>query len=200
MIATRIAREVAVAGPESGRRRWGALKESIFLWTANHLPRIRTLEPHRYVLLRLAGMDIRGRCLIWGPLTIRPIGGASQIRIGAGTFINTEVRFGGAQGGITIGENVQVGPRVSFETTSHGLVYEPGRGRGYTNRPIVVEDEVWIGAGAIVLQGVTIGRGAVITAGAVVIDDVPAGSVAGGVPARVLRAVASDQANGISVM
>jgi maltose O-acetyltransferase len=78
---------------------------------------------------------------------------------------------------------------VSFETVSHGLLYEPGRGRGYASHPIVVEDEVWIGAGAIVLQGVTIGRGAVISAGAVVKDDVPAGTVAGGVPARVLRAV-----------
>jgi maltose O-acetyltransferase len=134
-------------------------------------------------------MDIQGPCLIWGPLSIRPIGGASHISIGAGTFVNTDVRFGGAQGGISIGRNVQVGPRVSFETVSHGLLYEPGRGRGYASHPIVVEDEVWIGAGTIVLQGVTIGRGAVISAGAVVKDDVPAGTVAGGVPARVLRAV-----------
>jgi maltose O-acetyltransferase len=133
-------------------------------------------------------MDIQGPCLIWGPLSIRPIGGARHIAIGAGTFVNTEVRFGGAQGGISIGRDVHVGPRVSFETVSHGLLYEPG-GRGYTSQPIVVEDEVWIGAGAIVLQGVTIGRGAVISAGAVVKDDVPAGTVAGGVPARVLRAV-----------
>ena len=44
----------------SGRRRWAVLKESFFLWAANHLPRIRTLEPRRYLLLRLAGMDIQG--------------------------------------------------------------------------------------------------------------------------------------------
>jgi galactoside O-acetyltransferase len=56
----------------------------------------------------------------------------------------------------------------------------------------VVSEEVWIGAGAIILGGVTIGRGAVIAAGAVVREDVPAGAVAGGVPARVLRAAAAD--------
>ena len=98
----------------------GVLKESCFLWVANHLPRIRILEPHRYRLLRLAGMDIQGPCLIWGPLSIRPIGGASHIAIGAGTFVNTDVRFGGAQGGISIGRNVQVGPRVSLRPLTTG--------------------------------------------------------------------------------
>jgi acetyltransferase-like isoleucine patch superfamily enzyme len=176
------------AAPGRGR----CLKESLFLWVANHLPRVRMLEPRRYLLLRLAGMDIRGPCLIWGPLTIRPIGGAGGITIGAGAFLNTEIRFGGADAGIRIGRNAQVGPRVSFETASHGLRYEPGRGRGHTGRLIVVSDEAWIGAGAIILGGVTIGRGAVIAAGAVVKENVPAGAVAGGVPARVLRAPASD--------
>jgi maltose O-acetyltransferase len=168
--------------------RGACLKESFFLWVANHLPRIRTLEPRRYLLLRLAGMDIQGPCLVWGPLRIRPIGGAGGITIGTGTFINTDVRFGGADAGIEIGRNAQVGPRVSFETAGHGLVHEPGRGRGHTGRPIVVSEEVWIGAGAIILGGVTIGRGAVVAAGAVVTEDIPAGTVAGGVPARVLRA------------
>jgi maltose O-acetyltransferase len=172
----------------SAPARGACLKESLFLWVANHLPRVRTLEPRRYLLLRLAGMDIEGPCLIWGPLSVRPIGGAGGISIGAGAFINTDVRFGGADAGIAIGRNAQVGPRVSFETAGHGLVHEPGRGRGHTGRPIVVSEEVWIGAGAIILQGVTIGRGAVIAAGAVVTEDIPPGVVAGGVPARVLRA------------
>jgi maltose O-acetyltransferase len=176
----------------AAQRRGECLKESLFLWLANHLPRVRTLEPHRYRLLRRAGIDIEGPCLIWGPLTVRPIGGAGGITIGAGAFLNTEIRFGGADAGIRIGRNAQVGPRVSLETAGHGLRYEPGRGRGHTGRPIVVSEEVWIGAGAIILGGVTIGRGAVIAAGAVVREDVPAGAVAGGVPARVLRAAAAD--------
>jgi acetyltransferase-like isoleucine patch superfamily enzyme len=167
-----------------------AVRESLFLWVGNHLRRLRLFDRGRYFVLRLAGMDIRGRCLIWGPLVIRPIGGAHRITIGAGSFLNTNVRFGaGTDGRITIGQNVLVGPNTSFETVDHGLVYLPGRGRGSATKPIVIEDEVWIGAGTIVLQGVTIGRGSVITAGALVRDDVPAGTVAGGVPAQVLRAI-----------
>lgn len=165
--------------------RGAALKESLLLWLANHLPRARRFDNRRYVLLRWAGMDIRGPCVIWGPVTVRPIGAAGFITIGAGTFVNSEVRFGGAQGSIVIGQNVQVGPRVSFETVSHGLAYETGLGRDTTTQPIVVEDEVSIGAGATILQGVTIGRGAMIAAGAVVRHDVPAGSVAAGPAARV---------------
>jgi maltose O-acetyltransferase len=90
---------------------------------------------------------------------------------------------------VTIGNDVQIGPRVMFETVSHDLEYVPGRLRKSQTKPIVVEDGVWIGAGAIVTQGVTIGRGAVIAAGAVVTSDVPANTVAGGVPARTIRAI-----------
>ncbi len=122
--------------------------------------------------------------MIWGPLTIRPLGGARNIAIGSGSFLNTNIRFGVPSAPVTIGRNVQIGPNVSFETVSHGLVYEPGKGRGDIVRPIVVEDEVWIAAGAIITGGVTIGRGAVVVAGAVVSRDVAPGAVVGGVPAR----------------
>ena len=122
-------------------------------------------------------------------MTVRPIGSAVAITIGSGFFLNTEVRFGGAQGGIRIGSGVQIGPRVQFETVSHGLSNLPGRGRGFTTAPIVVEDGVWVGAGAIILQGVTIGRGAAVAAGAVVNRDVPPETLAGGAPARVLRSL-----------
>ncbi len=162
--------------------------ESLFLWLANHLPRLGPFDRGRCLVLRMAGVKVRGRPLIWGPITIRPVGGAARIAIGDGSFLNTNVRFGlGTDGQVTIGENVSVGPGTSFETVGHGLVYTPGEGRGNTAKPIVVADEAWIGAGAIVLGGVTIGRGSVVTAGAVVTKDVPPGTVAGGVPARVLR-------------
>ncbi len=159
-----------------------------FVWIANHLPHFpRRLAARRDVILRWAGMDIEGRCQVSGPVAVGGIGAIGCIHVGAGAMINVGVRFGGAQGGISIGRNVLVGPNVSFETVGHGLVYGPGRGRGSDAKPIVVEDEAWIGAGAIVLQGVTIGRGAVVAAGAVVTDDVAAGALVGGVPARVLR-------------
>ncbi len=166
------------------------VREAIFLTLANHLPRLRISDSLRWHLCKAAGMRIAGKCLIWGPLTIRPIGGARNISVGEGTFINTNVRFGVPSEPVIIGRNVQVGPNVSFETVGHGLVFEPVRGRGDIMRPITVEDEVWIGAGAIITGGVTIGKGAVVAAGAVVVADVAPCTVVGGVPARLLKAIA----------
>jgi maltose O-acetyltransferase len=122
-------------------------------------------------------------------LTIRPIGGAKNIEIGAGTFVNTSVRFGVPKDKVIIGANVQVGPGVMFETMNHGLRYVPGKGRGGETKPIVIENEVWLGAGCIVTQGVTIRRGAVVAAGAVVTRDVEPNTLVGGVPAERLRTI-----------
>lgn len=137
--------------------------------------------------MALAGVKFGGRCLVWSPVSIRPFGAAGNIEIGAGTFINEGVRFGAPRDSITIGKDVQIGPRVCFETVNHGLRHLPGQGRGSFTRSIVVEDEVWIGAGAIITQGVVIGRGAVVAAGAVVTKDVAPHVMVGGVPARMIR-------------
>ena len=163
------------------------MKELFFLTLANHLPRLRVFDRIRHIILRCAGMKITGKCTIWEGVTVRPIGGAKNIVIGKGTFINSGVRFGVPMDRVVIGENVQIGPRVMFETASHGLEYVPGKGRGTLSKPIVVEDEVWIGGGSIIAQGVTLGRGSVVAAGAVVVNDVASHSVVGGVPARLLR-------------
>ncbi|MFK8047173.1 MAG: DapH/DapD/GlmU-related protein [Halioglobus sp.] len=165
------------------------MREFFFLAMANYLPRLGLFDRFRYLFLKAAGVKILGKCTIWGDLTIRPIGGAQNIEIGEGTFINTGVRFGVPGATVTIGENVQIGPRVMFETASHGLEYIAGKGRGTSTRPIVVEDEVWIGGGAIICQGVTIGRGSVVAAGAVVVEDVASHIVVGGVPAKTIRKV-----------
>ena len=165
------------------------MREMIFLPIANHLPRLMAMDLIRYLFYKLAGVHIEGRCIIYGPLTIRPVGGTKNITIGKGSFLNTEIRFGCPKDRITIGKNCQIGPRVCFETMSHGMVYEPGKGRGRLSKPIVVDDEVWIGCGAIILQGVTIGKGAVVSAGAIVSKDVEPLTVVGGVPAKLLKKI-----------
>ncbi len=162
-------------------------RESFFLFIANHMPRLKISEWIRFIFLRFAGMHI-GRCQIGGPLSIGPIGASKRITIGKGTFINADVRFG-CQATITIGENCLIAPRCYFVTTNHGLQFVAGEGRGNHGQPIVVADEVWIGAGAIILPGVSIGRGAVVAAGAVVTRDVPEYTLVGGVPAKIIKRI-----------
>ena len=169
------------------KHKFQELREVVFLTIANHFTRLKVLDPYRYFFYRLSGLKINGKAAIFGPLSIRPIGKASNIEIGQGTFLNTDIRFGCPHHTIRIGANCQIGPRVCFETVNHGLYYEPNKGRGMSTQPIVIEDEVWIGCGAIILPGVTIGKGAVIAAGAVVNQSVPKLTVYGGVPAKPLK-------------
>jgi len=113
----------------------------------------------------------------------------NQMRIGSGCWIGQQC-FLHSGGGITIGDNVGIGPGVRILTSSHRL--EDGGGRPILHAPlefapVEIAEGADIGVGATILPGVKIGRGAQIGAGAVVAEDVPAGAVAAGVPARVLR-------------
>jgi acetyltransferase-like isoleucine patch superfamily enzyme len=112
------------------------------------------------------------------------------IRIGRDSLIG-EYNVLRGQGGIAIGDRVYTAPLVQLLAVNH--VYDdptrPIVDQGITADGIVVEDDVWIGAGAIVTDGVRIGQGAVVAAGAVVTGDVPPRTVVGGVPARVLKEI-----------
>ncbi len=94
-----------------------------------------------------------------------------------------------AQGGIALGNGIMIGPQCSLITSGHGHkqtdVFMCKQPLEYG--PIVIEDDVWIGAGATILPGVRIGRGSIVAAGAVVVSDIPPFSVCGGIPAKVLR-------------
>ena len=110
------------------------------------------------------------------------------ISIGTGSFLN----FGATLldvAPITIGRNVQFGPHVQLLTPTHPVEPEPRRAGWEAAKPIVIGDNVWLGGGAIVLAGVSIGADSVVGAGAVVTRDVPPGVVVVGNPARVLRPV-----------
>jgi acetyltransferase-like isoleucine patch superfamily enzyme len=110
-----------------------------------------------------------------------------NIRVGRNVIINQNCMLNDI-GGITIGDEVLIGPRVSLITSGHPV--DPASRRSHiVAEPIAIERGVWLCAGATVLHGVTVGEDSVVAAGAVVTCDVPAGVLVGGVPARVLRSV-----------
>jgi maltose O-acetyltransferase len=110
----------------------------------------------------------------------------SQLRIGAGTFANVGlVALDVAP--ITIGADVQIGPNVQLLTPTHPLDPALRQAKWEAGAAIDIHDNVWLGGGAIVLAGVTIGSDTVVGAGAVVTKDLPAGVVAVGNPARIVR-------------
>ena len=111
-----------------------------------------------------------------------------QIHIGARTFVN----FGLVAldvAPIRIGDDVQLGPRVQLLTPTHPLQPEPRRAKWEAAEPIAIGDNVWLGGGVVVCPGVTIGADTVVGAGSVVLQDIPAGVMAVGAPARVVRSL-----------
>lgn len=109
-----------------------------------------------------------------------------NIKIGKDVFVNSGCCFQD-QGGVTLGDGCLVGHNVVFATLDHDK--RPGRRGDMTAAPIVVCKDVWIGAHATILKGVTIGDGAIVAAGAVVTRDVPPNTIAAGVPARVVKTI-----------
>lgn len=110
----------------------------------------------------------------------------TQIRIGARTFANFGlVALDVAE--IVIGDDVQIGPNVQLLTPIHPLEAGPRRDKWEAAKPITIGDNVWLGGGVVVCPGVTIGADTVVGAGAVVTKDLPAGVLALGNPARVVR-------------
>lgn len=95
----------------------------------------------------------------------------------------------GPSGKITIGNNVMLGPNVSMSAENHVFDNPEAtiKSQGVVRKGITIADDVWIGTGALIMDGVTIGQCSVIAAGAVVTKDVPPYSVAGGVPAKVIK-------------
>jgi acetyltransferase-like isoleucine patch superfamily enzyme len=110
-----------------------------------------------------------------------------HIKIGKNVFINHACSFLDL-GGITIEDDVQIGPKVNLITENHPL--DPSDRKSLDLKSIVVKRNAWIGAGATILPGVTIGENAVVAAGAVVNKDVAANTVVGGVPARLIKELA----------
>jgi acetyltransferase-like isoleucine patch superfamily enzyme len=124
--------------------------------------------------------------LVVGTDIARP---GSYIRIGDNAGIGEYSSIGGS-GGVSIGANTIIGQYFSAhpENHNHEDLTRPIRTQGTTRAPISIGEDCWFGARVTVLAGVTIGDGCVIAAGSVVTRDIPARSIAAGIPARVIRA------------
>jgi len=120
----------------------------------------------------------------------------SGIKIGCNSLVGEYTVIRG-QGGVTIGDRVYTSPFTQIIAVNHVFddPQKPFVDQGITAQGIIIEDDVWIGASAIITDGVRIGKGAVIAAGAVVTTDVPPHTVFAGVPAKIIREVNSPLSN-----
>lgn len=163
----------------------------LYLLTAKWLP----ATDNTYLLfsfIRKYRSAIAKRCLDFAGKDVNIESGANfgtgrDISLGdySGLGINCKVR-----GPLTIGRDVMMGPDVIIYTENHETARTdiPMRGQGSTTpRHVVIGDDVWIGARVIILPGVTIGRGCIIAAGAVVTHDIPEFTVVAGVPAKPVK-------------
>lgn len=155
-----------------------AIQIGMELNTQYHTP-IEILE----IMERLIGKKIDASFRLFPPFTTDF---GKNITIGKDVFINSGCHFQD-QGGIVIGDGAFIGHNVVLATINHDL--DPKNNRKNHYAPITIGKNVWIGANATVLPGVSIGDWTVIGAGAVVTKDVPAKSVVGGVPARIIKMI-----------
>jgi acetyltransferase-like isoleucine patch superfamily enzyme len=124
----------------------------------------------------------------WSVIELGAEGGS--IHIGSNTYIQSGCTLNAFLGNIIIGANCLIAPRCGLTPYQHSFsdTHRPMREQPLTSRgDVVVEDDVWLGLNVCVMDGVTIGQGAIVGAGAVVTNDIPPYAIAGGVPARVLR-------------
>ena len=147
------------------------------------------LEEIQEVFSELTGEDVRGKLVLFPPF---------HTDFGQNIHIEGHVTFNAGvciqdQGGVWIGDGSLIGHNVVLATLNHDL--DPTKRGNLIPAPIVIGKNVWVGSNATILQGVKIGDGAVVAAGAVVTKDVPPDTVVGGVPARVIKNIKPGEGN-----
>lgn len=160
-----------------------AVSQEALKLTANLNGSYHTPEEIRELFSQLIGSPVDETFALFPPFYTDC---GKNIHLGKNVFINSGCRFQD-QGGITISNGVLIGHNVVLATLNHDI--DPRKRSAMHPAPIVIGGNVWIGANAMVVPGVTIGDGAVIAAGAVVIKDVPAKVIVGGVPAKIIKKI-----------
>ncbi len=182
---------------------WAAIENGVRLRFANHICLHNGVYIDQGVYLHACpgGIDIGENTIVMHGAVLHvynfrnlPHAG---IHIGQDSLVG-EYNVIRGQGGVSIGDRVYTSPFTQILAVNH-VFDDPQRPfveQGITAEGIVIEDDVWIGAGAIITDGVRVGQGAVIAAGAVVTEDVPPHTVAAGVPARVIKQIDGSQPAG----
>lgn len=137
----------------------------------------------RNLLSQITDSEIDESTTVFTPLQINY---GKHTKIGKNVFINFDCIFLDL-GGITIEDNVLIAPNVSLLSEGHPI--SPENRHSLTVGHIHIKKNTWIGAGATILQGVTIGENAIVAAGAVVSKDVPDNTIVGGIPAKIIKAI-----------
>ena len=145
--------------------------------------RYHTPEELRVLFSELWGIEIPEGFAMFPPFNTDC---GKNTHIGERLFMNSGCKFQD-QGGIFIGNDCLLGHNVTLCTINPNL--SPERRGDMPFKPIHIEDKVWLGANATILQGVTIGEGAVVAAGAVVTKDVAPRTVVGGAPAKLIKSI-----------
>ncbi|MCD8274126.1 MAG: sugar O-acetyltransferase [Alistipes sp.] len=155
---------------------WDTMKTADELNDGHHTP-----DEVRRILGKIIGQEVDESVTLLPPFYVDY---GKHIEIGKGCFIQQCCTFFG-RGGITLGENVLVGPKVNIITINHDP--DPENRSATYGRPVVIGDNVWIGINSTILPGVSIGCGAIIGANSVVTKDVPPMTVVAGNPARIIK-------------
>ena len=152
----------------------------------------RTQEEIRALFCELTGREIGEGFVLFPPFYSCSgwSGNGACRRKEACWFINAGCCFQD-QSGIFVGDGVLIGHQVVLATLNHDLA--PAKRKNMFHAPIVIGNNVWIGAHATILAGVTLGENSVVAAGAVVTKDVPAGAVVAGVPAKIIKNIEEEK-------
>ena len=155
-----------------------ALRITAEINTGYHTP-----EEIRGLFSRLIGKPVDDSFTLFPPFYTDC---GKNITVGGNVFVNMGCKFQD-QGGIFIDDGGLIGHNVVLATLNHAL--SPKERSTMLPAPIHIRQDVWIGSNATILPGVTIGRGVIVAAGAVVTHDVPPNTIVAGVPAAVLRTI-----------
>ena len=146
------------------------------------LPRFTFCNSFKAAFLRLCGAEVGKRAALYSGIWIMPVKGleiGDDVDLARGVLITTG-------GGVRIGSRTLVGYNTQILSGNHVMTDAGVHGTGHTYAPVVIGEDVWIGARVTILPGVTIGERSVVAAGAVVTKNVEPGGFVGGVPAAPL--------------